>query len=136
MPSEPRCAICRNIHPTSTRSNCLTANSRRTCASLPHAPPQPPPRHPLVPADPKTAGMRPLLQTCRLCCHITGIAVVKAYDRPGWPPTGAGKEKQRAHGASRPSLSRQFHLWLISDTATRHKASNETWLTLDLILRI
>ena len=34
----PRCAICRNIHPTSTRSNCLTANSRRTCASLPHAP--------------------------------------------------------------------------------------------------
>ena len=27
--------ICRNIHPTSTRSNRLTANSRRTCASLP-----------------------------------------------------------------------------------------------------
>src|SRR6516225_6993465 len=36
--SEPRCAICGNIHPTSTRSNCPTANLRRTCASLPHAP--------------------------------------------------------------------------------------------------
>jgi hypothetical protein len=40
-------------YPTSTRSNCLTANSRRTCASLPHAP---------SPAY-KHAG----------CCHMTGI---------------------------------------------------------------
>jgi hypothetical protein len=31
------------------------------------------PRHPLVPANPQAAGMRPLLQTCRLCCHMTGI---------------------------------------------------------------
>jgi hypothetical protein len=30
-----------------------------------------PPRHPLVPAHPQAAGMRPLLQTCRLCCQMT-----------------------------------------------------------------
>jgi hypothetical protein len=34
---------------------------------------QSPPRHPLVPAHLQAAGMRPLLQTCRLCCHMTGI---------------------------------------------------------------
>src|SRR4029077_19842132 len=35
--------------------------------------PWPSPRHPLVPEHPQTAGMRQLLQTCRLRCHMMGI---------------------------------------------------------------
>ena len=44
----------------------------------------------------------------------------------------------RCASTSWPAISFQdnSNLLLISDTATRHEASNESWLTLDLILRI
>src|SRR5215831_5067452 len=72
MPSEPRCAICRNIHPTSTRSNCLTANSRRTCASLPHAP--------------SPASTAPSARSCAFSSRgnapiITNMQAMLPYDR-------------------------------------------------------
>ncbi len=81
--AERRFATCRNTRPTSTRSRCLTANSRHSCGGPQRERFQRFPSNSLLHPDTQCSRMCQLLQACGLCFNMIGIRFRHGLGRVG-----------------------------------------------------